>query len=115
MARDGSTDRLEEALAAGVPPNLTNRSGDSLLMVAAYHEHLESVELLLGRGADTERVNDRGQTALAAAVFRQQPAIVTALLRAGADPRSGERSARSVAQFFGLDDMLQLLNRLAAE
>jgi ankyrin repeat protein len=71
QAREGRTDELRDALDAGVPVNLTAATGDSLLMLAAYHDHGDTVDLLLERGADTERVNDRGQTALGAAVFRQ--------------------------------------------
>jgi ankyrin repeat protein len=108
-ARAGDAVRLTEALDAGVPVNLTNSAGDTLLILAAYYTHLPVVRLLLGRGADTERVNDRGQTALGAAVFRRSAPIAEALLRAGADPDAGERSARQVAEFFGLTEMTILL------
>jgi ankyrin repeat protein len=67
------------------------------------------VAALLDRGADPNRVNDRGQTALGAAVFRQSEASVGHLLRSGADPRAGARSALDVAWFFGLDRMATLL------
>jgi ankyrin repeat protein len=98
-------------LDAGVPPNLTNAAGDTLLILAAYYEHPQTVALLLERGADVDRVNDRGQTALAAAVFRRSAVNARALLAAGADPDKGPRSARRIAEFFGLDEMAQLLER----
>lgn len=53
-----------------MPANLTNDRGDSLLMLAAYHGHAEAVTALVGRGADPDRANDRGQTPLAGAVFK---------------------------------------------
>lgn len=109
LARHGQTTRLAEAVDRGVPVNLTNASGDSLLLLAAYHRHGDTVRMLLARGADTERVNDRGQTALGAAVFRQSGEIVRDLLAAGADPDAGARSARELAEFFALDDMAALL------
>lgn len=109
LARAGATDQLAELLDAGVPVNLTNATGDSLLILAAYHSQQETVRLLLERGADTARVNDRGQTALGAAVFRQATGIVELLLAAGADPHHGGRSAIEVARFFQLEDMLRLL------
>jgi ankyrin repeat protein len=109
LARNGHTERLAELLDAGVPVNLTNSAGDSLLILAAYHGQGETVRLLLDRGADTARVNDRGQTALAAAVFRQDRGIVEALLAAGADPHHGGRSAVEIAQFFELTEMQALL------
>jgi ankyrin repeat protein len=108
-ARNGDLEVLVEFLDAGVPVNLTNSAGDTLLILAAYHRHAELVRTLLERGADHARVNDKGQTALAAAVFRQDHGIVTDLLRAGADPRLGPRSAVAIATFFELPEMLSLL------
>jgi ankyrin repeat protein len=109
LARAGDTGRLAEAIDAGIPVNLTNESGDSLLILAAYHDHPETVRALLERGADHARVNDRGQTALGAAVFRRSERGVTLLLDAGADPALGPRSALDVARFFDLGEMLALL------
>jgi uncharacterized protein len=109
LARNGDVVRLAEVLDAGVPVNLTNAAGDSLLILAAYHEQPDVVRLLLDRGADVERVNDRGQTALGAAVFRRSTENVRALLAAGADPDSGPRSARQIAAFFELNEMTELL------
>ncbi|TWP45617.1 ankyrin repeat domain-containing protein [Lentzea tibetensis] len=115
LARAGDTDQLIEAVDAGIPVNLTNGSGDSLLILAAYHDHPETVRALLERGADTGRVNDRGQTALGAAVFRRSERIVGLLLNAGADPALGPRSALDVARFFDLPEMLALLTPSATE
>lgn len=111
LAREGDTGQLAERLDVGVPANLTNGTGDTLLILAAYHDHPGTVRSLLARGADTSRVNDRGQTALAAAVFRQSTESVTALLDAGADPTLGPRSAVDIATFFELPEMLALLQR----
>ncbi len=109
LARAGDTEQLASSIDAGIPVNLTNGTGDTLLILAAYHQHAETVRALLSRGADVERVNDRGQTALAAAVFRQAGDIVTDLLSAGAEPAAGGRSALDVARFFDLPEMLVLL------
>lgn len=111
FAREGDLTRLVERLDAGVPVNLTNSAGDSLLILAAYHRHAEVVRTLLDRGADHSRVNDRGQTALAAAAFRQDGDVVTELLAHGADPHLGPRSAVEVATFFDLPAMLALLTQ----
>jgi uncharacterized protein len=113
LARAGQTELLEEAIDAGLPVNLTASTGDSLLILATYHRHPDTVRMLLTRGADTERVNDHGQTALAAAVFRRDRRMATSLLAAGASPATGERSALQVAEFFGLTDMTELLTRPA--
>ncbi len=110
LARNGD-EALLEHVDAGLPVDLTNSAGDTLLVLAAYHVHEALVRGLLERGADHARVNDRGQTALAAAVFRRAEGIVGALLDAGADPELGPRSAVAIATFFELPDMLALLRR----
>jgi ankyrin repeat protein len=70
--------------------------------------------MLLERGADHARVNDRGQTALGAAVFRRSAESTTLLLEHGADPDAGGRSAAEIAAFFELDEMAALLARASA-
>jgi ankyrin repeat protein len=69
----------------------------------------ETVAALVARGADHARVNDRGQTALAAAVFRCSERSVRDLLAAGADPDTGDPSARATVAFFELPEMVALL------
>ena len=91
---------------AGVPVNLTNDKGDTLVMLAAYHGHAATVAALLERGADPGRPNDRGQTPLAGAVFKKEPEIVRLLLDAGADPTAGQPSAADTAAMFGNEDFL---------
>jgi len=109
LARGGHTEELVAYLDAGVPVNLTNSKGDTLLILAAYHGHAGTVGALLERGADHARANDRGQTALASAVFRQSSDTVRQLLDAGADPDAGGPSARATAVFFELPAMTELL------
>jgi ankyrin repeat protein len=77
-----------------------------MLMLSAYHGHLAAVQVLLKRGADPNRANDRGQSPLAGAVFKNEPEIARALLDAGADPDAGSPSARDTARMFGKEDML---------
>ena len=109
LARVGATAELATFVDAGLSPDLTNDGGDTLLILAAYHDRPGTVRMLLERGADPARVNDRGQTALGAAVFRRSAGAVRALLDHGADPLLGSPSAVDVARFFELPDMLALL------
>lgn len=109
LARNGATDSLIDAIDRGIPVDLAGGSGDTFLILAAYHVHAGTVAALLARGADTERVNDRGQTALGAAVFRSATPIVQALLSAGADPAGGGRTPLQIAEFFQLPEMTDLL------
>ncbi|MER8089813.1 ankyrin repeat domain-containing protein [Streptomyces sp. NPDC058316] len=108
LARRGETDTLAAYVDAGVPANLTNDRGDSLVMLAAYHGHAAAVTALVARGADPDRANDRGQTPLAGAVFKGEGAVIEALLAAGADPASGTPSALDTARMFGKADLLEL-------
>ncbi|MBO0915488.1 ankyrin repeat domain-containing protein [Streptomyces sp. NBC_01260] len=108
LARHGDTDALAAYVDAGVPVNLTNDRGDSLLMLAAYHGHAPAVTALVGRGADPDRANDRGQTPLAGAVFKGEDGVIAALLAAGADPAAGTPSALDTARMFGKADLLEL-------
>lgn len=108
LARQGEAESLAAYVDAGVPANLTNDRGDSLLMLAAYHGHAAAVTALAGRGADPDRANDRGQTPLAGAVFKGERTVIDALLAAGADPAAGTPSAVDTARMFGKGDLLEL-------
>lgn len=46
------------------------------LMLAAYHGHADLVKLLMEHGADPNRLNDRGQSPVAGAVFKKEDAVV---------------------------------------
>ncbi|MDL5155011.1 ankyrin repeat domain-containing protein [Actinomycetospora termitidis] len=109
LARAGDAESLAAYVDAGVPVNLTNGSGDTLLMLAAYHGHAGAVRALVARGADVDRVNDRGQAPLAGAVFKGEDDVVRALVDGGADPRGGHPTAVDTARMFGRDDLLGLL------
>ena len=113
LARRGDTAALAAYVDAGVSANLTNHKGDSLVMLAAYHGHADTVRALLARGADPDRANDRGQTPLAGAVFKGEADVVSALLDGGADPAAGTPSAVDAARMFERDDLLELMGRRA--
>nr|WP_121437986.1 ankyrin repeat domain-containing protein [Actinomadura pelletieri] len=106
MARAGRTAELVEYVEAGVPPNLSDDGGDTLLMLAASHGHADTVRALAARGADPERPNDEGLRPLPGAVLQREPDVVRALLDAGADPRAGSPSAVDTARMFGGTEFL---------
>ncbi|WP_411106601.1 ankyrin repeat domain-containing protein [Streptomyces sp. cmx-4-9] len=108
LARQGEAATLAAYVDAGVPANLTNDRGDTLVMLAAYHGHAEAVTVLLDRGAEADRPNDRGQTPLAGAVFKGEEAVIRALLAGGADPNAGTPSAVDTARMFAKADLLEL-------
>lgn len=101
LARLGHVERLLAYVDAGVPVDLTDAQGNTLLMLGAYHGHAAVVTGLAERGADVDALNDRGQSPLAGAVFKDEQDAVTALLEAGADPEAGTPTARETAAMFG--------------
>jgi ankyrin repeat protein len=64
--------------------------------------------MLLARGADPNLANDKGQTPLAGAVFKNEIEVVRALVDGGADPNAGLPSAVDTARMFGKSDLLDL-------
>ena len=106
LARAGEGEQLAAYVDAGVPVDLTDASGNTLLMLAAYHGRPGTVTVLADLGADVDRTNDRGQTPLAGAVFKGAAEVVRALLDAGADPDAGTPTARQSATMFGQDELL---------
>jgi len=109
FARAGDTERLRAYVEHGVPANLTDATGNTLLMLAAYHGHAATVKALVALGADPDRTNDRGRSPLAGAIIKGEDQVVTVLLAAGADPDVGTPSARATAQMFDRGELLQTL------
>jgi ankyrin repeat protein len=73
-------------LEAGADVESPNADGQTALMVIARTSRVEAARLLLERGAKVNAVEQwRGQTALMWAVAQKQPAMVKALIAAGAD------------------------------
>lgn len=101
-ARAGDTATLLSAIDQGVPADLTDASGNTLLMLAAYNGHARLTEALAQRGADVNRMNDRGQSPLAGAVFKRSSEVIAVLISQGADPDAGTPSARATAEMFGV-------------
>ena len=111
MARHGEPQDLAALLDGGLPVDLSNDKGDTLLMLAAYNGNAAAVEVLLQRGADPDHRNDRGQVPLAGAAFKGDLAVVRLLLAHGAavDGPSGGRTPLMVAAMFDRVEIAQAL------
>lgn len=105
LARQGDAARLGAYVDAGAPVDLTDADGNTLLMLAAYHDQADTVRELIARGADVDALNQRGQSPLAGAVFKQADAVIAALREAGADPDAGTPTARATAAMCGRPDL----------
>ncbi|GLB36258.1 putative ankyrin repeats (3 copies) [Lyophyllum shimeji] len=108
-ARSGHCVLLLAAIDAGLPVDLTNDKGNTLLMLAAYAGHSDLTKELLKRGADPNRLNDLGQSIIAGAVFKAHDLVVRALAEKGADPRLGKPNAIQAAHMFGRKELMEVL------
>ena len=106
LARAGRTADLVPFLDHGFPVDLPDPAGNTLLMLAAYHGHLETVSTLVARGADVDRRNDRDQSPVAGAMFKGEDEVVRALVAAGADLDAGSPTARETARLFGQQHLI---------
>ena len=111
-ARTGDAAALAALVDRGVPVDIRNHNGDSLLMLASYHGHLHAARVLLARGAEAGRANDRGQTPLAGAAFRGDVDMVRLLLDHGADVDGAGRDAKTPLMFAAMFDRADVVTLL---
>jgi ankyrin repeat protein len=112
LARRGDAATLAAVIRKGVPPNLRNEKGDSLLMLASYHGHADAVRTLAELGADPDLRNDNGQSPIAGAAFKGFKEVVEALLAGGADVEGASpdgRTALMIAAMFNRTEIVDLL------
>ena len=98
MALRGETGLREEMAARGVTADVADPSGRTLLMYAVHfaarcrgtlrRRTVAGVICLLQNGADPNRTDDRGETALTLAITYRQKDIAILLLEHGAKPQS---------------------------
>jgi ankyrin repeat protein len=110
LARNGSTPILHQYISAGIPKNLTNSTGDTLLMLTSYHGHAETAKMLLENGADPNVLNARGQSPIAGAVFKGYDDVVRVLYEGEADIMLGHPNAVDCAKMFKRASCLKLFS-----
>ena len=112
VARKGDAAMLAAPLAKGLPPNLRNHNGDTLLMLSAYHGHVEAVKVLLEFKADPQIANDKNQLPIAGAEFKGNLPVVKALIEGGAlveGASADGRTALMMAAMFNRTEMVDYL------
>ncbi|MDY0350296.1 MAG: ankyrin repeat domain-containing protein [Desulfobulbaceae bacterium] len=117
-ARSGDGAMLESMVRAGMPVNLSDGRGNSLLMLAVYHGHEAAARMLIGYGAEIDRRNDHGQTPLGGAAFKGNIEMVNMLIEAGADvdgDNGGGRTPLMFAAMFGHREVVARLIRAGAD
>lgn len=106
LARAGETAELLEFLDHGLPVDVRDAEGNTLVMLAAYYGHPGTVRALIERDANVDIRNDRDQSPVAGAIFKGADEVVAVLLEAGADLDAGTPTARAAAGMFGKEDLL---------
>src|SRR3984957_5049767 len=112
LARSGDAATLDALLHKGLPPNLRNEKGDTLVMLASYHGHADAVRVLLEHKADPDLRNDNGQTPIAGAAFKGFKPVIEVLLAHGADVEGASpegRTALMIAAMFNRVEMVDFL------
>jgi len=117
-ARSGDSSTLAPMIRSGLPVNLQDHKGNTLLMLASYHGHEEMAGALLDCGAEPDRRNLRGQTPLGGVAFKGYVGIAALLLDAGADlnaDQGGGTTPLMFATLFGRAEMVRLLQQRGAD
>src|SRR5690606_30792142 len=94
------------------PPEASAR--DSLLMLASYQGHADTVMLLLDKGADPETANDRGQTPLAGAAFKGNVAMMEILVEGGAQVDGVSGDGKTPLMYAAMFDQVEAVSFLLA-
>ena len=106
FAREGMTEELAGFVDHGLPTDVRDADRNTPLMLAAYHGHAATVQMLVDHGADVDARNARDQSPVAGAVFKGEDDVVHVLVAAGADLDAGTPSARATAEMFGRPELL---------
>ncbi|CAM2140686.1 Ankyrin repeat domain-containing protein [Pararobbsia alpina] len=114
LARAGDAKTLGALLAQGLPPNLRNEKGDSLVMLASYHGHVDAVRVLLEHDADPDLRNNMGQTPIAGAAFKGNLPMIELLLTHGADIEGASPDGRTALMMAAMFNRTEIVDYLVA-
>ena len=109
FARNNDVESLKIMLDHGLSVNFSNHKGDTLLMLASYHNSLEVADLLLSYGANVDQMNNKNQTPLAGVCFKGYDKMAEKLLKYGANPNAGSFTPINCAIMFQRKEILKLL------
>ena len=107
----GAIGRAQEWLAAGLPPDFMGDRIGSGLMIAAWEGNIPLMELFFANGAEVNKTNALGETALMHAAWKGRAKAVQWLLAHGAVPNreAMQWTALHYAVFAGHSDIAERL------
>ncbi len=114
FARVGNVIELSRMIEAGLSIDLCDNKGNSLIMLASYHNQEEMVSFLIKNGALVDKKNDRGQTPLAGVCFKGYLNIVKLLVENGANKYEDNglgATPVTFASLFGHEDIVLYLTK----
>ena len=104
---------IEKLLKAGADPNAARWNGETALMLTAGAGLVDSVELLITKGARLEVAESRrGQTALMWAAAEEHTDVVKLLIRQGADVNATSKTGFSPLAFAAIQNDLKSIDNL---
>ena len=106
FAREGNTKELEKMLKYGMSVYLCTHKNDTLIMLASYKGHIETVKMLIEKRADINKTNARGQTPLDGVCFKGNLEMVRLLVENGANIQG---NPIIFATIFGNSDIVSYL------
>jgi ankyrin repeat protein len=118
-ARLGRTDLIAPLVKSGVDVNARDPRGFTPVILAAYNDHLDTVEALLANKADACLADrDQGNTAQMGVAFRGNDAIAARLLKAGCDVNTRNHAGQTalmMAALFGRTRQIEMLKTAGAD
>lgn len=108
----GNCDAVAQLLADGADVGKRDGDGESALHMAAYHNRLDMVNVLLGAKADPNALDRKGKTPLRRAY--DSPDVAAALLAAGADPNAADKNGNTALHRAAEDDHVDVAGPLLA-
>ncbi|MFQ3592068.1 MAG: ankyrin repeat domain-containing protein [Gemmataceae bacterium] len=114
-AREGDTKTLREYFRLGMPVNVVNERGDSLLILAVYHGQTEAAALILRQpGLEVGYRNRMGFNALDGAAFKGNVELIQQLIQAGAKVNAQSPSGRTALMLAAMTNRLEAAKELLA-
>ena len=111
-ARIGNDNIIREFAASHYDINVRDEKGYTPLILAAYHGHSSTVDLLIKNKADPCAKDKNGNTALMGALFKGEISIAHTLAKTDCDPDQRNNAGLTAAMYAALFGRLEILEQL---